>query len=223
MTSLIEAWNEYQGLNPESLSLFERIRTQMEITAKYQLGVFDLEKVVTRMNAMHLAEDLVLDYSGTNELTMDDLTRRYFSGDWHERDLPSLFLEIAEAECFTAAAEKDVLIWAWTCPEWPINEEATSERWRNEFRKIGFVSDEETTLLPESEILLFRGEKFELELLDSRRMSWTSSRTKAQWFADRFGTPGMVLERLTAPSEIMAMFTSRGESEYVLDIDSHSK
>ena len=224
--SLIDAWNEYQKLEPDSLSLSDQLRTRMEITAKYQLGLFDLEKLITQMNALHLSEELVLDYSGTRSLTMGEFARRYFSTEWHTRDLPSLFLDLAESECYAPEEEKDVLIWAWTDPEWPVNDTATPERWRDVFRRIGFVTDDKTIEVPDSSVTLYRGEKLHSYLGagrlgdgNARRMSWTSDRERALWFAHRFGTPGTVLERVADPTEIMAIFMSRGESEYVLDID----
>lgn len=47
-------------------------------------------------------------------------------------------------------------------------------------------------------------------------MSWTTSKVKAQWFADRWGRDGAVHERVVKPHEIVMYTDERGEQEIVL-------
>jgi len=47
-------------------------------------------------------------------------------------------------------------------------------------------------------------------------LSWTLSREKAQWFADRFKGNGHVLTRIAQKSDVLAYFGNRDESEIVI-------
>jgi len=47
-------------------------------------------------------------------------------------------------------------------------------------------------------------------------LSWTLDRKKAQWFANRFGRNGIVVERVIKKSEIRAYLNERKEREIVL-------
>lgn len=50
-----------------------------------------------------------------------------------------------------------------------------------------------------------------------RALSWTLDRSKAEWFAHRFGEDGKVYQAQIKKADILAIFTSRNESEVVLN------
>lgn len=50
-----------------------------------------------------------------------------------------------------------------------------------------------------------------------RALSWTLDRSKAKWFAHRFGEDGKVYQAQINKADILAIFTSRNESEVVLN------
>lgn len=50
-----------------------------------------------------------------------------------------------------------------------------------------------------------------------RALSWTLDRSKAEWFAHRFGEDGNVYQAQINKADILAIFTSRNESEVVLN------
>ena len=52
---------------------------------------------------------------------------------------------------------------------------------------------------------------------DFKAMSWTLDYDKAEWFANRFGTDGYILEATINKNDIVAFFDVRGESEVVVD------
>jgi hypothetical protein len=49
-------------------------------------------------------------------------------------------------------------------------------------------------------------------------LSWTLDKAKAEFFANRFSKEGIILEREIPKSEIIAVFTGRGESEVVCEV-----
>ena len=49
-------------------------------------------------------------------------------------------------------------------------------------------------------------------------LSWTLDKAKAKFFANRFGREGIILEREIPKSEIIAVFTGRGESEVICEV-----
>jgi hypothetical protein len=55
-------------------------------------------------------------------------------------------------------------------------------RWIQLFRMVGFISDSAGTTRPDHQLLVYRGATRRRR----RRMSWTTNREKAQWFADRY-------------------------------------
>ena len=50
-----------------------------------------------------------------------------------------------------------------------------------------------------------------------RALSWTLDKSKAEWFAHRFGESGTVYQAQINKADILAVFMSRGESEVVLN------
>lgn len=50
-----------------------------------------------------------------------------------------------------------------------------------------------------------------------RALSWTTNKEKAKWFAHRFQENGTVYSAQISKTQILAVFSSRGESEIVLN------
>lgn len=50
-----------------------------------------------------------------------------------------------------------------------------------------------------------------------KALSWTLDKSKAEWFAHRFGEKGTVYQARIAKRDILAIFTGRNESEVVLN------
>jgi hypothetical protein len=65
--------------------------------------------------------------------------------------------------------------------------------------------------LPE-EVTIYRGCQ---EGLNENGLSWTLDKSKAEFFANRFGKKGIILERKIPKSEIVALLTVRGETEII--------
>jgi hypothetical protein len=51
--------------------------------------------------------------------------------------------------------------------------------------------------------------------LNEDGLSWTLDKSKAEFFANRFGKKGIILERKIPKSDIVAVLTGRGESEVI--------
>ena len=66
----------------------------------------------------------------------------------------------------------------------------------------------------DNEVKVYRGTK---NKDDFKAMSWTLDYDKAEWFANRFGTDGYILEATINKNDIVAFFDVRGESEVVID------
>ena len=66
----------------------------------------------------------------------------------------------------------------------------------------------------DNEVKVYRGTK---NKDDFKAMSWTLDYDKAEWFANRFGTDGYILEATINKNDIVAFFDVRGESEVVVD------
>jgi hypothetical protein len=65
------------------------------------------------------------------------------------------------------------------------------------------------------------GDKFTVyrgcqEGLNEDGISWTLRPEKAQWFANRFQKDGVVLEKVIAKQDAVALFIGRSESEVVV-------
>lgn len=49
-------------------------------------------------------------------------------------------------------------------------------------------------------------------------LSWTLDKSKAEFFANRFGKKGIILERTVSKNDIVAVLTGRGESEVICEV-----
>ena len=54
--------------------------------------------------------------------------------------------------------------------------------------------------------------------LNEDGLSWTLDKSKAKFFANRFGKKGIILERKVPKSDIMAVLLGRGESEVIYEV-----
>ena len=70
---------------------------------------------------------------------------------------------------------------------------------------------ESLRLLPE-EVTIYRGCQ---KGLNENGLSWTLDKSKAEFFANRFGKKGIILERKIPKSDIVAVLMGRGESEVI--------
>jgi hypothetical protein len=64
------------------------------------------------------------------------------------------------------------------------------------------------------ELRVYRG--IDKDKGDPDGFSWTLSRAKAEWFADRYWKNGIVLEQVVKKKDVTAHFLGRGEQEVVL-------
>jgi hypothetical protein len=71
--------------------------------------------------------------------------------------------------------------------------------------------DQALRSLPE-EVTIYRGCQ---KGLNENGLSWTLDKSKAEFFANRFGKKGIILERKIPKSEIVALLTVRGETEVI--------
>lgn len=62
------------------------------------------------------------------------------------------------------------------------------------------------------EVTIYRGCQ---KGLNENGLSWTLDKSKAEFFANRFGKKGIILERKISKSEIVALLTVRGETEII--------
>lgn len=65
--------------------------------------------------------------------------------------------------------------------------------------------------LPE-DLIVYRGCQ---KGLNENGLSWTMDKVKAEFFANRFGRKGIVLEKRISKKQIVAVLTGRGESEII--------
>lgn len=80
------------------------------------------------------------------------------------------------------------------------------------------MSNEERTLLSQlgETVTVYRGVTT-YNATNIRALSWTIDRKKAEWFAHRFNEKGTVYQAQVRKPNVLAVFTSRGESEIVLN------
>ena len=51
--------------------------------------------------------------------------------------------------------------------------------------------------------------------INENGLSWSLDKSKAEFFANRFGKKGIILERTVSKNDIVAVLTGRGESEVI--------
>ena len=108
----------------------------------------------------------------------------------------------------------------WTIVEFPnVDENITAPEFVRIFRKAEkalLMDDDELRqylALPE-QITVYRGIRGRGSL---KALSWTIDIAQAEWFAQRWGKNGKVYSATINRKDVLAVFTSRGESELVVD------
>ena len=108
----------------------------------------------------------------------------------------------------------------WTIVEFPnVDDNITAPEFVRIFRKAEkslLMDDDELRqylALPE-QITVYRGIRGRGSL---KALSWTIDIEQAEWFARRWGKNGKVYSAIVRREDVLAVFTSRGESELVVD------
>ena len=108
----------------------------------------------------------------------------------------------------------------WTIVEFPnVDDNITAPEFVRIFRKAEkalLMDDDELRqylALPE-QITVYRGIRGRGSL---KALSWTTDIEQAEWFAQRWGKNGKVYSAKISREDVLAVFTSRGESELVVD------
>lgn len=108
----------------------------------------------------------------------------------------------------------------WTIVEFPnVDDNIPPQEFVRIFRmadKSLLMNDEERRLylaLPD-EMTVYRGIRGRGSL---KALSWTTDIEQAEWFAKRWDKKGKVYSAMIRKEDVLSMFTSRGESEVVVD------
>ena len=108
----------------------------------------------------------------------------------------------------------------WTIVEFPnVDDNIPPQEFVRIFRmadKSLLMNDEERRLylaLPD-EMTVYRGIRGRGSL---KALSWTTDIEQAEWFAKRWDKKGKVYSAMIRKEDVLAMFTSRGEAEVVVD------
>lgn len=89
-------------------------------------------------------------------------------------DRPALLFDLYYSRSLTPEALPGLVVDVWTGAEWPATSLPRST-WIDWFRKAAYPP-------PDEPLVIYRGAPPEY----ARRMSWTTNRDKAEWFADRW-------------------------------------
>lgn len=119
------------------------------------------------------------------------------------------------------AERRKALEQAWVMPEWP-SLHAPKDVWVSLFEQVlepeTYLRDHDLAFTAELPVrmTLWRGATEDRAL----GMSWTEDKYRARWFANRFEKqPLWEIEILPEYGEVLAHFTHRSESEWVLNLD----
>jgi hypothetical protein len=79
------------------------------------------------------------------------------------------------------------------------------------------MTEEEDNILRSlsQEVTVYRGCQ---KGINEDGLSWTLDKSKAQFFANRFGKKGIILERTVSKNNIVAVLTGRGEAEVICEV-----
>ena len=80
------------------------------------------------------------------------------------------------------------------------------------------MTEEEDNILRalSQEVTIYRGCQ---KGINEDGLSWTLDKSKAKFFANRFGKKGIILERTISKNDIVAVLLGRGESEVVCEVN----
>jgi hypothetical protein len=134
-----------------------------------------------------------------------------------------LFERPYRVEAFIKIADKlsDTDYWKLLSDIWidTENQYAYLKEWK---KLLGSKRSSRHYLMDEDEDNLLRSLSNEVTIyrgcqkgLNESGLSWTLDKSKAQFFANRFGKKGIILERKIPRSDIVAVLLGRGESEVI--------
>ena len=118
---------------------------------------------------------------------------------------------------------RDALAFAWTTTESmrPQHIGITRADVIGMFRRLGWVDDDDGGPVTDDTVTLYRG------VQDARArggLSWTSDLDRAIWFSERYRATSSFVYCIDVPaSYVLARFTGRNESEYVVNIPSAAR
>lgn len=214
-------------LTPEQREAFERIAEAQEqarsLAGLGGSGPLSVEEMRTAQEtaAAQVTRDVLGAWDGTHEGT--EWGRAWHRGGMtHKRELPEFAFRTVMRGCWEPQTARDLVLTAWTHPEWPAQIGAAA--WRLLFWQIGPlpVVHEDAEPLPDEPVQMWRGAYEE----HRAGLSWTTDRDVAAWFAQRAtwpdvpGRQGQVWTATVHPGQVLAVIGgARGESEVVCDID----
>jgi hypothetical protein len=142
--------------------------------------------------------------------------KKYDSFVWlHERPYRiEAFKQIEHLLSDTAYWKLVADIWTDTENQWQNYEEWKDLIGSKRSNRHYMMTEEEDNLLRSlaDEVTIYRGCQ---KGLNENGLSWTLNKSKAQFFANRFGKKGIILERKIPKSDIVAVLTGRGEYEVI--------
>ena len=137
-----------------------------------------------------------------------------------------LFERPYRVEAFIKIADKlsDTEYWRLLSDVWIDTENQYA--YLNEWKKLlaskrpnrhYMMGEEEDNILRSlsNQVTIYRGCQ---KGLNEDGLSWTLDKSKAKFFANRFGKKGIILERKVPKSDIMAVLLGRGESEVICEV-----
>jgi len=145
------------------------------------------------------------------------------TGDKNYKQFVWLFERPYRVEAFIKIADKlsDTDYWKLLSDVWidTENQYAYLKEWKKLLgskrsnRHYMMVEEEDNILRSlADEVSIYRGCQ---KGLNEDGLSWTLDKSKAKFFANRFGKKGIILERKIPKSDIVAVLLSRGESEVI--------
>ena len=142
--------------------------------------------------------------------------KKYNSYVWlHERPYRiEAFQEIKHLLSDTAYWKLLADIWTDTENQWQNYEEWKDLIGSKRGSRHYLMNEEDDQILKSlpDEVTIYRGCQ---KRINENGLSWTLDKSKAEFFAKRLGKNGIILEKKISKSDIIAVFTSRGESEII--------
>jgi hypothetical protein len=142
--------------------------------------------------------------------------KKYDSYVWlHERPYRiEAFKEIEHLLSDTAYWKLVADIWTDTENQWQNYKEWKDLIGSKRSNRHYMMTEEEDNLLRSlaDEVTIYRGCQ---KGINEDGLSWTLDKSKAQFFANRFGKKGIILERKIPKSDIIAVLTGRNEAEVI--------
>jgi hypothetical protein len=148
------------------------------------------------------------------------------TGDKNYKQFVWLFERPYRVEAFIKIADKlsDTDYWKLLSDVWidTENQYAYLKEWKRLLTSKRsnchyMMTEEEDNLLRSlaDEVTIYRGCQ---KGINEKGLSWTLDKSIAEFFANRLGKKGIVLEKKISKSNIIAVFTGRGESEVICEV-----